>query len=85
LIIPQKNSDYQIIRVNDKVTYPQIKKTIFEKKEMKKLVLILLSPLFLAFQCEEEPCMREVIQQSKPELITIENLHLIHKNYVWFL
>ena len=41
---------------------------------MKKFVLILLSPLFLAFQCEEEPCMREVIQQSKPELITIENL-----------
>lgn len=42
---------------------------------MKKLVLILLSPLFLAFQCEPgEPCMPQVAQKSKPLLITIENL-----------
>ena len=41
---------------------------------MKKLLLILLTPLFFAFQCEPEPCMPIVTQKSKPQLITIENL-----------
>jgi hypothetical protein len=41
---------------------------------MKKLLLILLTPLFFAFQCEPEPCMSIVSQKSKPQLITIENL-----------
>lgn len=41
----------------------------------KTLLLLLIAPLFLAFQCEPgDPCYPKITQKSKPNLITIENL-----------
>jgi hypothetical protein len=43
---------------------------------MKKIVfLILITPLFLAFQCGPgDPCFAKIAQKVKPNLITIDNL-----------
>ena len=55
---------------------------------MKKLLLLLvISPLFLAFQCEPgDPCSAKISQKSKPNLITIENLQTTYAvgDIVWF-
>ena len=54
---------------------------------MKKLLLLfLLSPIFLAFQCEPgEPCTAKITQKSKPNLITIENLQATYNvgDIIW--
>ena len=46
------------------------------KINMKKIVfLILITPLFLAFQCGPgDPCFAKIAQKAKPNLITIDNL-----------
>jgi hypothetical protein len=52
----------------------------------KLLLLFLLLPIFLAFQCEPgEPCTAKITQKSKPNLITIENLQATYNvgDIIW--
>ncbi|UGS24596.1 hypothetical protein [Flavobacterium channae] len=55
---------------------------------MKKLLLLLiLSPLFMAFQCEtENECFADITKKEKPNLITIENLQTSYNvgDIIWF-
>lgn len=50
---------------------------LYLKTDMKKIIILILivSPLFMAFQCEPpEPCSPSILQKNKPNLINIENL-----------
>ncbi len=55
---------------------------------MKKIALLLfITPLFLAFQCEpDDSCSAEITQKEKPNLITIENLQTTYNvgDIIWF-
>ena len=53
----------------------------------KTLLLLLIAPLFLAFQCEPgDPCSAKITQKSKSNLITIENLQPTYNvgDIIWF-
>lgn len=55
---------------------------------MKKIMILVLlvSPLFMAFQCEpDEPCSPSISNKDKPNLITIENLQTTYNlgDIIW--